>query len=83
MASPFAGTGLVTDDHTKHAGCTTCVWNNRCIGYWKKAVDLWGTEDLIPVTEPVDVSAQPMPYAALERGQIEAFLRDESERLIQ
>ena len=81
MASPFAGTGLVTEDHMKHDGCASCVWNQRCIGYWRRSVDLWGTDDLIPVTEPVDVQPQAMPYAALERGAIERFLADEVDRL--
>lgn len=81
MGAPFAGTGLVTDDHAKPPSCSTCTWNNRCIGWWTASLELWGPDDLVPVTTPIEVDPQRLPYAGLGDGDIRRFLTEEAARL--
>lgn len=81
MGLPYSGTGVVTDDHFKHEGCGDCVWNDRCIGYWKKCVELHGHDELVPLTEPVEVEPQAIPYAGMSVAAIRDFLVAENERL--
>ncbi len=81
MGAPFAGGGLVTDDHTTAPGCQDCVWNDRCIGWWRRSVELWGTDDLVPVLEAVEVDPQRLPYAGLASGEVRRFLLEEAARL--
>ena len=81
MTTPFAGHGRVSSDHTKFDGCERCVWNDRCIGYWKKCVDLHGGDEFVPVTQPVDVEPQPLPYRIASAEQVERFMEEERRRL--
>jgi pyruvate-formate lyase-activating enzyme len=78
---PFAGTGIVTDDHAKREDCNRCFWNTRCIGHWKAVVDLYGWDDFQPVLEPVEVVALPIPYRGATPELVEEFMRREAARL--
>jgi pyruvate-formate lyase-activating enzyme len=81
MRSPFAGSGILTDDHQKHAGCKRCVWDERCIGYWKDAIAVHGDAALVPVEEEVDVEPIRMPYTNLKTNDISQYWESEKGRL--
>ena len=39
----------LADDRTKPARCASCAHEARCSGFWKKYVELYGGDELVPV----------------------------------